>query len=147
MNIAQECLKPGESIKEITSLNNTVERPGLRYGDEVLLDVDRVTPQFLLGGNSLELKVERGMGILATTNAATGGQTTQMLFPRDEATIEPGTIYAYASLGEGPHDPFVVRDHCDDFDIKNESSLQPVVAGLTLMFVGGPQATRIMLHE
>lgn len=135
-------LQPGETIAEtiVSGFDNSynpdvdysihvLERPGLKAGDEVLLEIrGSAEPCVLIGGNPLKLGVVHGFGRLAMVNLATGEISNAILEEGAEVEVPTNnTLYWYENKGD---EPLVVRDHCDDFDPTNEPELPGVVQAL-----------------
>jgi len=106
-----------------------LQRPGLTPGDEVLLSVNMESEVcVLIGGNALELSVESGQGVLNQVHLETGSYSQILLKAGDQTEVSPkNTMYWYENL-EG--EPFIIRDHCDDFDPSHEPSIDDVVSTL-----------------
>jgi len=148
MSSVEAFLLEGEHIGEsfantsdITSVDYTahvIQRPGLKSGDEVLLEIRGFgEPCILMGGNSIELEVVSGFGKLAMIDLTVANITDIPLAPGTKAVVPPkNTLYWYEN---GTDDPLIVRDRCDDFDSSNEPTLEKVVNALH----GGPPIAQV----
>lgn len=128
-------LRPDEAVVDTITSDSGVEvdysifvleRPDLKTGDEVLLEIrGKLEPCVLVGGNPLKIDVVQGFGRLATIDLENGTASDIFLEPGTEAVVPASnTLYWYENIGE---DSLVLRDHCDDFDPANEPSLGDVV--------------------
>ncbi len=145
MRDIQEFLRDGETISESTKVGGSgfvdydihaVQREGLKDGDEVILDIRFMSECLvLIGGNPLDLEVIQGDGIVDEIDLKTGERTTRILFSdsNNRHQISPeNTLYWY--LNPDSSSNFLVRDHCDDFDPKNEPTLEKVAEAVVQAF-------------
>lgn len=152
MSYAEKFLANNERIVETTCyphsfddagefLVHVVRRDGLNTGDEVLIEVPRATePCVLIGGNPLQLHVESGAGRLVMRKLENGEETTDALIEGDDKIIPTAnTLYWYERV---MGNALVVRDHCDDFDPRNEPNLFSVVSALSTVFLGSARSAR-----
>jgi len=125
MRKIEDFLEPGETIsssKEITDEHglvdydiHTVQREGLRDGDEVVLDIGFLSEELvLIGGNPLELQLLGGRGQIIEVNLGTGEKNITNLGVRGKTlhNISPeNTLYWYGNPYRGRDNPRRTASH------------------------------------
>lgn len=138
-NSVKDYLRYGESISD-TSVEiddggsvgvHTIERDGLRTGDEVLLDiVGDSEPLVLIGGNAARIEVQTGWGWLKIMDLCDPAVQDHVQLRTNDTYRIPSTntVYSY-SADSGQN--WIVRDRCTGFRPEFEPTAQEVVDALS----------------
>jgi hypothetical protein len=122
-------LQAGERVDETISGDgfkiHVLSGNQVKKGDEVFVEVDMMTPDNVLsGGSEIKAQVLQGFGWLTTKNMRTNETSDFFLEQGSGFTISPDDTYYRVTNLSGDEGPLVYRDTCEDFDIKNEPTLE-----------------------
>ncbi len=138
-NSVEDYLRHGESISdssvEITEHGtvgvHTVERAGLRSGDEVLLDiVGNSEPLVLIGGNAARIEVQTGWGLLTIMDLCDPAVQDHVQLRTNDTYRIPSTNSVYWYSADSDQN-WIIRDRCTGFESKFEPTAQQVVDALS----------------
>lgn len=142
-NKVESCLRHGESIStssiEITEKGtvgvHTIERDGLRPGDEVLLDIRGDSePLVLIGGNATRIEVQTGWGWLNIMDLCDPVDQDDIQLRTNDTYRIPSTntVYWYSA---DPAQNWIVRDRCPGFRPEFEPTAREVVDALSTALI------------
>lgn len=138
-NLVKNYLRRGESISDSIVERtehgmvgiHTIERDGLRAGDEVLLDIEGDSePLVLIGGNAARIEVQTGMGWLNIMDLCDPVDQDQIQLRTNDTYRIPSTNTVYWYSADSAQN-WIVRDRCTGFKPEFEPTAQNVVEAIS----------------